>query len=412
MDISGYKIPSAASKPNIGTDSSKPGSVFSGRSISVKSDFTLESAWRKFLFKNILFFKQKQLKYNKQLKSLFPSCASLKKGQQFINLAKGNDKGSDNSKQIVDLIMSCASHPNFASSLRKIFPDLPPTVSGDTVEETDGYLASTSGKAGNDDADGKCQEQLTDISESVPNRVDSPDEPEFIEGVTPLHAQPDDQPDSNWSVDEQKLFFAMRDKLVIQRMSINDTSQFKKERFYKGHTGGNVNACGGSASAHGLSTTRFYLLPEDYSYEEQKSFEMLKSNRISINSIKQELDDLFESLSNAAYAKMLPDNCDLSMQVYKNGKQGHTRNFSAWQEGGQLVVGEEAPIQVGVQRQKVVLRLTAESLAMLNARLVYDEEIAFKERWINVSGDSMFANCIKKLIAQQKTDEKNVSQGS
>ena len=115
MDISGYKIPSAASKPNIGTDSSKPGSVFSGRSISVKSDFTLESAWRKFLFKNILFFKQKQLKYNKQLKSLFPSCASLKKGQQFINLAKGNDKGSDNSKQIVDLIMCCASHPNFAS---------------------------------------------------------------------------------------------------------------------------------------------------------------------------------------------------------------------------------------------------------------------------------------------------------
>ena len=191
-----------------------------------------------------------------------------------------------------------------------------------------------------------------------------------------------------------------------------DTSDFRNVRFYRGHMGGNVNGCGGSSSAHGLSTTSFYFLPDDYSYEEQKRSEEIQSNLISRKSIKDELDHLFESLSDAAHAKMLPDNCDLSVRIYKDGKPGHTRNFSAWHEGGQLVVGDQAPIQVGVQRQKVVLRMTAESLAMLNERLVYDAEIAFKQRWINVSGDSSFVNCIKKLIAQQKTDESTVSQRS
>lgn len=416
MNVSEYTTREAASKRYIEADSSQSGISFSGRGIvSVERHPDLESEYYNFLHEKIDFFKQKKLKRIKHLKSLFPSCAKLRGGQQFINLANENDAGSDNSKHIIDLIMTCYPHPKFAPSLRKIFPDLPSTISGDTVEETDGYLPSASGKTNNDDtmhSDSSCHEQPTDVSKSVPNRVDSPDEPEFTEGVTPLHAQLDDQPDSNWPEDRQKLFSDMRDKLVIQRMSIMDTSDFKRQRFYKGHTGGNVNACGGSSSAHGLSTTSYYVLPDDYSYEERKLSDVLQSNHISRKSIKDELDYLFKSLSDAAHAKMLPDNCDVSIQVYKDRIQGHTINFSAWHEGGQLVVGGEAPIQVGVQRQKAVLRLTAESLAMLNACLVYDEQIVFQERWINVSGDSSFVNCIKKLIAQQKTDKSNVGQGS
>lgn len=416
MNVSECTAREAACKPYIEADSSQSGTDFSGRGIAaVERHPDLKSEYYNFLHEKIDFFKQKKLKSNKHLKGLFPSCASLIKGRQFMLLATGNSKGSDNSKKIIDLIMTCSSHQKFAPSLRKIFPDLPSTISGDTVEETDGYLASASGQANNNDtmhSDGSCHGQPTDISESVPNRVDSPDESEFTEGVTPLHAQLNDQPDSNWPEDRQKLFSAMRDKLAFQRMGIMDTFGIKNERFYKGHMGGNVNGCGGSSSAHGISTTCFYLLPDDYSYEEQKRSEEIQSNLISRKSIKDELDHLFESLSDAAHAKMLPDNCDLSMQVYKDGNRGHTRNFSAWHEGGQLVVGDKAPIQVGVQRQKVDLRMTAESLAMLNARLVYDEKIVFKQRWINVSGDSSFVNCIKKLIAQQKTDESNVSQGS
>ena len=410
MNISECKTGEVANNPHIEEGSSQADTVFSGRDIiAVERHPSLESEYRNFLHEKIDFFKQNKLKTNKQLKRLFPSCASLKKGQQFINLTNKNDTGFDNAKQIIDLIMSCASHPQFAPSLRKIFPDFPSTVAGDTAEETDGYLASASGKANSDDTDGKYQGQPTDVSESVPNRVDSPDEPQFIEGMTPLHAQMNDQPDSNWSADRQKLFSEMRDKLVIQRMSIEDTSRFRNQRFSKGHMGGNVNACGGSSSAHGLSTTSFYVLQDENSYEELKLAGLLEVHRISYKSIRDELSILFDSLSNAANAKMLPDNCDLSIQVYKDSKQGHTRSFSAWYEDGQLVVGEEAPIQVDVQRQKAVLRLTAESLAMLNARLVYDEKIAFEKRWINVSGDSSLVDCIEKLIAQQKTDESRVS---
>lgn len=416
MNVSEFIIEKAVSEPHHEAGSPQSDTIFSGRSIvSAERHPILESEYFNFLHEKIDFFKQQKLKRNKELKGLFPSCASLKKGRQFINLANGNDTGSDNSKQIIELIMSCSSHPKFAPSLRKIFPDFPSTDSGDTVEKTDEYLATASGKADNDDAvhsDSKCQEQLTDVSESLPNRVESPDEPEFIEGVTPLHAQLNDQPDSNWSEDRLELFSLMRDKLVIQRMSIMDTSGFKNQRFFKHHTGGNVFSCGGTSSAHGLSAFSFYQLPDDGNYKEQRLSQVLVADRISYKSIKDELKDLFELLLNAAHAKMLPDNCDLSMQVYKDGKQGHIKNFSTWHEGDKLVVGDEAPIQVGVQRQKAVLRMTAESLAMLNARMVYDEKIVFKQRWINVSGNSSFVNCIKKLIAQQKTDENNVSQGS
>lgn len=416
MNISKYKSDAGIGEAHIGADSSCSGAIFSGRDIACAetNPCLKETEYRSFLLDKIDFFRKKKLRNNKLLVGLFPSCARLSQGREFMRLAAGNDKGSDNSNELVNLIMSCASHPKFAPTLSKVFSDFPLTVPCDALEDPDELLASPSGKAANGDAmcsDGKSQELPTDVSESVPNRVDPFDESEFSEDVVPLHAQLDDQSDSSWSADRQKLFSDMRDMLVIQRMSIEDMSAFRGQRFFKRDVGNNVNPCS-PFSAYGSSATSFYQLSNDDSYEKKLLSKILAHKRISHKSIKDELEFLSSSLSDAAYAKLLPDNCDLAIQVYKNGKQGHTRNFSVWYEGDVVEAGAEAPIQVGVQRQKAVLRLTAESLAMLNARMVYDEEIAFEQRWISVSGDSSFVDCIKKLIALQKTDENNDSQES
>ena len=418
MNVSEYKWGAGIGEAQIGAGSSCSGAVFSGRDIAYAETHPClkEAEYRNFLLGKIDFFRKKKLRSNKLLVGLFPSCACLGQGREFMRLAAGNDKGSDNSNDIVDLIMRCAPHPRFAPTLSKVFPDFPSTVPGDAVEEPDELLASASGKAASGDAmrsDGKCQEQPTDVSESVSNRVAPPYEPEFSEGGIPSHAQFDDKSDSSWSADRQKLFSDMRDMLVIQRMSIEDTSAFRAQRFFKRDAGNNVSSCS-PFSAHGVSATAFYRLPGDESYEEKLLSRVLEHKRISHKSIHDELEYLSSSLSVAAHAKLLPVNCDLTIQVYKNGMQGHTRNFSVWYEGDLVEAGPEAPIQVDVQRQKAVLRLTAESLAMLNARLVYDEEIAYEQRWISVSGDSSFVDCIKKLIALQKTktNESNASQES
>ncbi len=298
----------------------------------------------------------------------------------------------------------------FAPTLSKLFPEFPKAVVGDAVEKNDELLAGTSGKA--DDApafESKCQELPTDVSESGPNPVGPPDESKLPAAITPLHAELTDKPDNDWSTDRQKLFFDMLDKLVVQRMSINDTSGFRGLRSFNCDTGNNVNSCS-PFGAHGMTTTSFYQAADDRSYEEQKLSQALLWNRISHKSIRDELNDLFESLSDAAHAGLLPQNCDLHIQVYKDGQQGHTMDFFVWQEGDRIKVGDQAPFQVDVQRQKATLRLTAESLAMLNAQLVLDADIVFEQRWVSVSGDSALVDCIKKLIAQQKTSESKASQ--
>lgn len=411
MNISEYKMEVAVGKTNFGIDSSGSNAVFSGWDIaSVETHLGPESEYRNFLLGKADYFRQKNLRNNKVLTGLFPSCACLKQGQQFLRLAKENNKGADNANAIIDLIMDCAPHRMFAPTLSKIFPEFPKSMVGDAVAKNDELLAGASGNA--DDAlgfEGTCQELPTDASKSGPNSVDSSDQSKLPAAITPLHAELTDKPDNNWSTHRQKLFFDMLDKLVVQRMSINDTSGFRGQRSFKRDTGNNVNSCS-SFGAHGMTTTSFYQVADDRSYDEQKLSQALRRNRISHKSIRNELDDLFESLSDAAYARLLPENCDLGIQVYKDGQQGHTMDFFVWQEGNRIKVGDQVPFQVDVQRQKAVLRLTAESLAMLNARLVLDADIVFEQRWISVSGDSALVDCIKKLIAQQKTSESTASQ--
>ena len=409
MNISEYKMEVATGKTSFSIDPSDSNAAFSGWNIaSVKTHSGPESEYRNFLLGQAGYFRQKNLKNNKTLTGLFPSCACLKQGQQFLRLAKENNKGADNANAIIDLIMDCAPHRKFAPTMSKIFPEFPRAVVDDVVAENDGLLAGASGKA--DDApEGTCQELPTDENRSGPSPMDLPDESKLPATITPWHPELADKPDSNWSSDRQQRFFDMLDKLVAQRMSINDTSGFRGQRSFKRDTGNNVNACS-SFGAHGVTTTGFYQVADDRSYEEQKLSQALRRNRISHKSIKNELSDLFESLSDAAHAGLLPKNCDLITQVYKDGQQGHTMDCYVWQEGDQIKVGDRAPFQVDVQRQKAVLRLTAESLAMLNARIVLDADIAFEQRWICVSGDSALVDCIKQLIAHQKPSESNASQ--
>lgn len=411
MNISGHKIEVAPDKNNFSVDSSDSNATFSGWDIaSVETHSSPKSEYRNYLLGQADYFRQKNLKNNKVLAGLFPSCACLKQGQKFLKLAKENNKGADNANAIIDLIMDCSPHRMFAPTLSKIFPEFPKAVVGDAVEKSDGLLAGASGKA--DDApgfEGKYQELPTDVSESGPNPVDLPDESKVPATITPWHAELADKPDSNWSSDRQQQFLDMVESLVVQRMSINDTSGFRGQRSYKRDTGNNVSACS-SFGAHGMTTIDFYQVADDRSYEQQKLSQVLQRNRISHKSIKNELADLFESLSDAAHAGLLPKNCDLITQVYKDGHQGHTMNFYAWQEGDQIKVSDRAPLQVDVQRQKAVLRLTAESIAMLNARLVLDADIVFEQRWICVSGDSALVDCIKTLITQQKPPKSNASQ--
>lgn len=413
MNISECKVEVAVGKTNFGVDSSNSNAVFSGWDIaSVETHSGPESEYRNFLLGKADYFRQRNLRHNRILAGLFPSCACLNLGQKFLRLAKENNKGTDNANAIIDLIMACAPHRRFAPTLSKLFPEFPKADAGDTVADSDGLLAGASGMANDDDASGvesKCQELPTDVSESGANRVDPPDESKLSAAITPVHANLADKPDSNWSTDRQKLFAEMRDMLAVQRMSINDTSDFRGQRSFTRDTGNNVNSCS-SFGAHGLVTTGFYQLADDRSYEEQQLSKTLKQIRISHKSIRNELDDLFESLSDAAHAKLLPENCDLNIQIYKDGQQGHTMDFYVWQEGDQIKVSDRAPFQVDVQRQKAILRLTAESIAILNAPLVLDADIAFEQRWICVSGDSTLVGCIKTLIAQQKPRKSDASQ--
>ena len=402
MNVSEYKMEVAVGKTNFSVDSSDSSTAFSGWDItSVKTHSGPESEYRNFLLGKADYFRQKNLNNNKVLAGLFPLCARLSQGQKFLKLAKENNKGTDNANAIIDLIMDCAPHRMFARTLSKIFAEFPKAVVGDAVEKSDELLAGTSGQTA--DAPGledKCHE---------PNPVPPPDESKLPAPITPWHAELADKPDSNWSTDRQKLFFDMLDSLIVQRMSVNDTSDFKRQRSFKPNTGNNVSPCSPFA-AHGFITTRFYQVADERSYEERQLSQTLQWNRISHKSIKNELADLFESLSDAAHAGLLPKNCDLITQVYKDGQQGHTMNFYVWQEGDQIKVGDRAPFQVDVQRHKAILRLTAESLAMLNARIVLDADIAFEQRWICVSGDSALVDCIKTLIAQQKPRKSDASQ--
>ena len=413
MNIPQCKTEAAIGKNNSSVDSSNSNAAFSGWDIAtVETHSSPESEYRNYLLGQADYFRQRNLKNNKVLTGLFPSCACLKQGQQFLRLAKENNKGADNAHAIIDLIMDCSPHRMFAPTLSKLFPEFPKAVVGDAVEKSDGLLAGASDK--DDDApgfEGKYQELPTDVSESGPNPVDLADESKVPATITPWHAKLGDEPDSNWSSDKQQRFLDMVDSLVVQRMSINDTSGFRGQRSYKLSTGNTVNPCS-SLGAHGMTTTSFYQVEDNRSYKEQLLSRTLQRNRISHKSIKNELTDLFESLSDATQAGLLPKNFDLITQVYKDGHQGHTMDFYAWQEGDEITVSNRAPFQVDLQRQKAVLRLTAESLAMLNAQLVLDADLAFEQRWICVSGDSALVDCIKKLIAQQKPPKSNASQDS
>lgn len=387
--------------------------VFSGRrAATTDAHENVESPFRQYLQGKMDFFKQPGLKKNTTLKSLFPSCACLDLGRQFMKLARANDQSdADNSAAMIELIMKCSRHPKFVPVLGKLFPDFPTPgqkeadfASATVEDKNDGNLFPVGSAEKSENAEPSASQSDAHLAASGDVAWDPPvlsAESVLVKAVIPLHACPDDKAEDSWSAEKQNDFIEMRDMLVFQRIYNEDTSDFRGQKFMMADTGNTASQCG-TFSRIGTSRTIFYEDPDARDIEAEAKSRELAMNSISLQSIKKELDALTKSLSMVAGAGQLPVDCDLVIQLYRKGAPGHTRSFSVWQEGDDIKYGSEAPAQETVQRRTAVISLTAESLALLNACQILDAQIVLGQNWINVSGDPGLVAHIKTLIARQR----------